>query len=453
MQNREIPTQLDFEIINITPIDKYISECEIKVFYYGKNRNRSYISKAVGNQIANSLPRTPIVALYNERTEDYEDHAEEIIINKSGVKFIKKTIPYGAVSENAPIVWKKFIDDRGIEREYLVAKGYLWTGRYPHLQKVIDNPKGQSMEFFEESVIGNWAKFDNDNEEFFIFNEADISALCILGDDVEPCFEDSTIGRPEILYSLKKNEFKQEFNNFMLELNKVLDHNSAEGGVAVKIENENKLAIEEVEDVDVLGPETEFNKSIAEQTAELQARLDAEAEEAKEEDLEAETEEVEEVLETEAQEEEEVLEVEVDIDEEVLETESEIDLPEVEVEVSAEFVELQEKHSLLETELNDLKVKFALLLDEKVERELVEKEEICNKFSILGQDTLKQFRESLNSYTAQELEKELSVVAFNKGITFNLLTQKDGIVTPVPNKVNKTLPAWLQAIENKENAQ
>lgn len=439
---REMPTSLDFEIINITPLDKYISECEIKVFYYGKNRNRSYISKAVGNQIANSLPRTPIVAFYNEEVGDFEDHGEEIIINKQGVKFIKKTVPYGAVSENAPIVWKKFIDNRGIEREYLVTKGYLWTGRYPHLQKVIDNPKGQSMEFFEESIVGNWAKFDNEDEEFFIFNEADISALCILGDDIEPCFEDSTIGKPEILFSLKKNEFKQEFNKFMMDLNKVLDHNSAEGGITVKDER--------ILD-DIADEETDFanleNKDEAPEVFEEEAIAEEEADEAVEDDIETETESDEptetEVMETEIA--EEAIDAEFEIESEV-----EIEVPEEGI-VDNSFIELQTKYSLMEEELNTLKAEFAVLVEEKKIRELAEKENICNKFSILGEDILSEFRANLDSFTSETLEKELSVVAFNKGITFNLLSQNEGIVTPIPQKSSKVLPAWIQAIENKES--
>ena len=120
-----MPDPIDFEIINIEPMSDYISECEIKVFYHGQNANGSYISKAVGNQIANSLPRAPIVALYNEQIDDYVDHGEEITINRDGVKFEKKTIPYGSVDKDTPAVWKKFWNDQGIEREYLAVRGFL----------------------------------------------------------------------------------------------------------------------------------------------------------------------------------------------------------------------------------------------------------------------------------------------------------------------------------------
>ena len=410
MTIREKPSAVDFEIINIEPMNDYISECEIKVFYHGRNRNGSYISKAVGNQIANSLPRAPIVALYNEQIDDYVDHGEEIIINKEGIKFIKKTIPYGAVDKDTPAVWKKFWDNKGIEREYLVVRGFLWTGRYPHLKQVLENPKGQSMEFFEESIDGNWAKFDNEEDEIFIFNEASVSALCILGDDVEPCFEDATIGKPEILYSLKKDEFKQEFDRFMFELNKILDHeNNVKGGTTVTIDNEEVKVkeTEEIQSIEKEGLETEFEES------------------------------KEGVIET--------------VEEETLETKEVEEEFTEKVEEDTRLEELQKEYDLVVEELTKLKAEFAILMEEKNARELLEKENICNNFSILGEEVLKDFKENLSNYTAEELEKELSVVAFRKGISFNLLNEKDAIITAAPVKNTEDVPAWVKAVKNKES--
>jgi len=410
MTTRKIPSTMDFEIINIEPMNDYISECEIKVFYHGRNRNGSYISKAVGNQIANTLPRAPIVALYNEQIDDYEDHGEEIVINKEGIKFIKKTVPYGAVDKDTPAVWKKFRDSKGIEREYLVVRGFLWTGRYPHLKQILEKPKGLSMELFEDSIDGYWAKLDNEEDEIFIFNEASISALCILGDDVEPCFEDASIGKPEILYSLKKDEFKQEFDRFMFELNKILDHeNNVKGGMAVKNENED-IKVEEIEFVN-----TEEVESTEKE------KLETEFEESKEGAIET-------------------------VEEEVLETE------EVEEEFTEDtrLEELQKKYDLLNEEFTKLKEKYDILMEEKNARELLEKENICNNFSILGEEILKNFKENLSNYTAEELEKELSVIAFKKGISFNLLNEKDAIVTAAPIKNIKDVPAWVKAVKDKE---
>lgn len=428
--HREIPSNIDFEIINIQPINEFISDCEIKVFYTGKNRNGSYISKAVGNIIANSLPRKPIVAYYNEQIDDYEDHGQEMIINKNGIKFITKTVPFGAISETGPIVWKKFLDADGTEREYVVCKGFLWTGRYPHLNSVIERPKGQSMEFFPESVVGDWAKFDNDDREFFIFNEANISALCILGDDVEPCFEGSTIGQPEVLYSLKKDEFKQEFNNFMLELDKALTHNLEEGGTKHNMEKnkeitqETEFELENIEDV--------TNVEAAEEFTEVEEVI-----------------EVEDVIETTTADEftevEEVIEVATEefANEEVVEEEIRSD---------NEFEILNDKFTQLELDYNILKDKYEILFNEKTEKEIADKTAICDKFNVLGDEILSDIKTNLSNYTIEELEDKLSAIAFKKGISFSLIDNQEGIITPVvPHNVPTSVPAWVQAVEARVN--
>lgn len=458
MKLKEKPLAMDFEIINISPIDDYISECEIKVFYHGKNRNRSYISKAVGNQIANSLPRTPIVAFYNEKIEDFEDHGEEIVINKDGVKFTKKTVPYGAVSEFSPIVWKKFIDDFGKEEEYMVAKGYLWTGRYPFLESVLENSKGQSMEFFEESVIGNWARFDNEDDELFIYNEANVSALCILGDDVEPCFEGASVGKPETKFSLIKDDFKQEFDSFMFELSKTLDFKSKEGGVeldkvklatdAVKAAEKSKAKEDITKARKLIGEVEEADKKEA-----LTARLDKI--EVKKDSGEGDKKFTEDPVAEPTIEEPVIVEPEPIIEDPIVEPV--VEDPIVEdpvVELEGETLEdLKTKYSLVEKELEDLKASFSILVEEKKERENLEKREVCEKFSVLGEDVISKFEAKLDDFTAEELEKEFSVLAFQKGITFDLISKKEGVVTPVPAKDFSMSPAWLQAVEKKESAQ
>ena len=49
------------------------------------------------------------------------------------------------------------------------------------------------MELSEQNLDAHWTKDENGKPEFFIINEAIISKLCILGEDVEPCFEGANI--------------------------------------------------------------------------------------------------------------------------------------------------------------------------------------------------------------------------------------------------------------------
>jgi hypothetical protein len=44
------------------------------------------------------------------------------------------------------------------------------------------------MELDEKTLKGHWATNPKNNMEFFIINDAIFEKLCILGDEVEPCF-------------------------------------------------------------------------------------------------------------------------------------------------------------------------------------------------------------------------------------------------------------------------
>ena len=57
------------------------------------------------------------------------------------------------------------------------------------------------MELDEESLDGTWTMNNKTGIEFFIINDATFTKLCILGDDVEPCFETASIGAPGTLFT------------------------------------------------------------------------------------------------------------------------------------------------------------------------------------------------------------------------------------------------------------
>jgi len=58
-----------------------MSKCEIKVFYIGQNRNRSFITKEVATEIGKTLRGAPIVGYYRENKEDFTDHGEKVTID------------------------------------------------------------------------------------------------------------------------------------------------------------------------------------------------------------------------------------------------------------------------------------------------------------------------------------------------------------------------------------
>ena len=210
MPGMSVATLHDPEFLNINSINPLVSKCEIKVLYVGENRNRSFISKEVAIEMAQTLPGCPIVGYYIENKEDFGDHGEQIIIDGEGVKFKKLTKPYGFVAPDSKIWFQEFQDTDEFGnvtiREYLMTEGYLWTGQYEECQRVIDNGNPQSMELDEKTLKGHWSTNTNKGVEFFIINDAMFSKLCILGEDVEPCFEGASVTAPDVSSKFSKDD-------------------------------------------------------------------------------------------------------------------------------------------------------------------------------------------------------------------------------------------------------
>lgn len=219
---------MPIEVLDITPVNPLISKCQIKVCYVGQqpNRNRSVITKEVAKDLANSIPGCPIVGYFNDAEGDYEEHNKVIEIANGKINIKDTTRPYGFVSMDAK-VWFQWFEDDGIPHEYLMTEGYIWTGQYPESQRVIDKGNNQSMELDENTLDAFWTKDNNGKPQFFIINEAIMSKLCILGEDVEPCFEGASISK--VQFSFEDN-FKNSLFSFMTTMKEIL---SNEGGTPV----------------------------------------------------------------------------------------------------------------------------------------------------------------------------------------------------------------------------
>ena len=198
------------EFINIEGISPFASKCEVKVLYLGGNRNGSFIDKDTAAQMAQTLPGCPIVGYYSESVEDFRDHGDQMIIDGEGIKFRCLTTPYGFVAPNAKVWFQDFEDTdefgNTIVRTYLMTEGYLWTEQYKEAQKVINEGRPQSMELDEKTLKGHWSTDINRGIDFFIINDAIFSKLCILGEDVEPCFEGASVTAPEVSSTFSVND-------------------------------------------------------------------------------------------------------------------------------------------------------------------------------------------------------------------------------------------------------
>jgi hypothetical protein len=206
---------LDFtgtKISDVKAINPLFSTCKVRVLYTGKNRNMSIISRDAVEKALPSIIGVPIVGEFSMEAKDFKGHGGAIDLDS--YDFIHTTKPYGFVPQDATFSWEEVKQRDGSIREYLTVDGcYLWTGRYPEAFSIVEQGKGQSMEI--EVNDGEW----NDAEEAYDIKQFTFSALCILGDDVEPAFEDANITAS---FSLDSDVFKMEYAKMMQDVKSTL---------------------------------------------------------------------------------------------------------------------------------------------------------------------------------------------------------------------------------------
>lgn len=469
--NRSIPKGSHLEFVNIQPLNPLISKCEIKVLYTGKNRNRSFISKEVATKMANSLPGTPIVGQYFYQTGDFGDHGEEeLVIDDKGIRFVKSTVPYGFVATDAKVWWQNFVDKDGVEREYLLTEGYLWTGRYPDCKRIIEKGNHQSMELDRDSLVGEWSKisgewskFENDEHEYFIISDAVFSALCILGEDVEPCFEGANITKKGgIMYSLDRDEFKEKMLDFMADLKDALNNLGYEGGK--QVENLNNPTIETPV---VETPEAEaITEPVAEETVvEGVVETPESTEGAEAAEGEESSEGVEEDFAKKKEEEGEANEEGSNSEDKKESNNSEEDGEEKKknysLEEVVEYQELLTKYAELEgqfnaiiEELNSIKPEYNKLKEKAIEAEEKAKEDMINSFYMLSEEDKAEVIANKANFSLEDIEAKLSVICVRKKVNFDLedsSKNEDNTETPITTfnvgDSHDATPAWLRAVD------
>ena len=468
--NRSIPKGSHLEFVNIQPLNPLISKCEIKVLYTGKNRNRSFISKEVATKMANSLPGTPIVGQYFYQTGDFGDHGEEeLVIDDKGIRFIKSTVPYGFVATDAKVWWQNFVDKDGVEREYLLTEGYLWTGRYPDCKRIIEKGNHQSMELDRDSLVGEWSKisgewskFENDEHEYFIISDAVFSALCILGEEVEPCFEGANITKKGgIMYSLDRDEFKEKMLDFMADLKDALNNLGYEGGK--QVENLNNPTIEtpvvETPEVEAI-TEPVVEETVVEEVVETPEAVEgaeaAEGEESSEgveEDFAKKKEEDEANEEDSNSEDKKESNSEEEDDKEKKKNYSLEEVVEYQ-ELLTKYAELEGQFNAISEELNSIKPEYNKLKEKAIEAEEKAKEDMIDSFYMLSEEDKAEVRANKANFSLEDIEAKLSVICVRKKVNFDLeesSKNEDNTETPITTfnvgDSHDATPAWLRAVD------
>lgn len=476
------------EFLNITPYNPLISRCEIKVCYVGDqaNRNKSIITKAVATEMANSLPGSPIVGYWDEETKDFVSHSKILEVKDGQLVLKDMTKPIGFVDLNAKVWFAKYLDDGQDEHEYLMTEGWLWTGRFPEVQRIIEQGNNQSMELDEKNLNAFWSKDNNGKPEFFIINEAIIKGLCVLGENNEPCFEGAKITAPTIQFSFDEG-FKEQLFSMMNELTKLLNKEEqrvltrysvtigdalwtalyeytenldcAYDIVGVYEDGEQKFAVLKADDkysridfsinedntytigaelvaFDSYEPDAEPQfaaEAIAEYVAQKKGKKEEEDTEENEDTTKKEN-----TSEEEEEEDKKKKKKEYSLEE----------IPEY-VELRDAFNTLKTQYDTLEVNYNNMKTSVADLTQFKNTVLKKEKQEMINSFYMLSDEDKKDVIDHIDEYSKDEIEAKLSIICVRNRVSFEEENKPNNPTTysfnDIDNKEN-TVPAWVKSV-------
>lgn len=348
--SKQIPIYFDTVVVDspfqgISEATPNIGRLKVRVFTKYANRNGSYITDAVAEQLIQSATtgNTPVVGFFDPGTQTWASHSGPTLANG-----------YGYV-ENF-LGWEPFEDSDGVIREYAVFSVVLFTDYYEEAKKIFG--QNQSMELNPDSINGDWTMING--QEYFVYTQAKMLGFCVIGEH-EPCFSVSSF------FSKNDDTYKSQYEKFsslLFDLRTKVEEaeKNIEGGEQPMTELENQEVVEEAQVEEA--PEM-FQEETATATEETTDPVAA----------------TEEVTEPEA------------------EPTVEPEAPEV-----IEFEQLQQQFNDLQTSYNELQSNY-----ENAQNRITELEEFQtnanNELETLrAQNT--QLQTSLQSYQAQALEAE-----------------------------------------------
>ena len=457
-----VPVEATVELLNFTPVNPLISKCQIKVCYVGEdpNRNHSVITKDVAKDMAKSLPGCPIVGFFNESKGDFEEHNRMIDVSNGKFEIIDTTRPYGFVDLGAKVWFQKFLDD-GVEHEYLMTEGYIWDDVYPEAKRIVEKGNNQSMELHNKLTKGKWTTDDNGMPQFFIINEAIIQKLCILGENVEPCFEGAGIATE---FSID-GEFKERLFSMIKELQTALQ----EGGNAQMNEDIKTPMTEEEQNIENPAEETEFKKKPDEEEEKKEEKKPPFPPKKDEDDSEDknDSEESEEDEDEDADKKKKgkkkfaKSDDEEDDDEDKkcpkcgkkasecsCNKEKKYNLEEI-----PEYVELAKNYAALEVKIAGLEQEIAPLREFKATADRKEKQAMIDGFYMLSDEDKMDVVTNIDKYSLDDIEAKLSIICVRNKVNFSLDDDKKETETKDPmvyslgdDDGNDNAPAWIKAV-------
>lgn len=446
---------------DVVGYNEVLSKGRCRIFYTGANRNGTFITQEFAEKLISTLPYVPVKGIYDNMKDDFTDHGRERYEGRI----------YGIVPENPNFAWEKHLDTDGVERNYACADVYLFTGLYK--QEAFDIiGKSQSMELFVDSIEGEWQYIDG--KKYFVFTEGRFLGLQTLGEDYEPCFEGASFytlldsvkslmvdlentnnfqkqnlggekhmnfklsdnQKYNMIWSLLNSRFNEE-NDYIMDYSVCdiydeyavvfkFETSAYERAYYTKDDKTDSLSIDKMEDcyiVDVNEEEKRALEVLHTMNSNTYEKIDEVVDglKTKVDEFESKKEEQETAIATLQQ------------DKEKLEGELE--------EVKGQYTTSLETIETLTSEKEELN-KF------KSNAELKEKEAVIEKYStILEEEQLNPFKEKIDEFTKEDLDKELAFALVQSKST--IFTNDNSTLVPKDEPVLTGIEAILEKHKNK----
>lgn len=195
--DKQIPIYFDSVTIS-SPIEQIsesnpnLGRLKVRVFTKFGNRNGSYITEAVADQIIQSATNgmTPVIGFFDPSSQSWASHTGPKLANG-----------YGYVESF--LGWEPFVDTDGVTRDYAVFSVILFTKYFEEARKILG--ENQSMELNPETIEGDWAMIEG--QEYFVYTKAETLGLCVIGQH-EPCFSVSAF------FSKNDDQYKTQYEKF-----------------------------------------------------------------------------------------------------------------------------------------------------------------------------------------------------------------------------------------------
>ena len=406
---KQIPIYFDSVIVDspfqgISESNPNIGRLKVRVFTKYGNRNGSYITEAVANQLIESATQgtTPVVGFFDPETQSWASHSGPTLANG-----------YGYVESF--LGWEPFEDTDGVTREYAVFSVVLFTDYYEEAKKIFG--QNQSMELDPASIDGDWTMIEN--QEYFVYTKAKMLGFCVIGEH-EPCFSVSSFfSKNDDIYKSQYEKFSSLLFNLKAQVEEAEKNN--EGGEQPMNEFENQEVVEQVENPQVQEEvqDTFQQAATEEEVVETEAAPTAEANF-----------------------EEQSAESEPEVQESVSEEPSEFEA------LQTQFNELQESYNELQTNYEaaqariteleqfqtsanteletlrtqneELQTSLQAYSAQALEAENNRKNELVKKYEkVMKEEEISDIKEKANDFSYDELESKLAIAYANKQMAGN----------------------------------